>query len=193
MKNYVPLLLAPLTSLLVAASAHAGSTSASSDRARLEMALSCHGGAQPHELIGWISSLGGGAIVESPRIPSGAEYTMPNPVYVLGFPATRVNIRAFHGQDRDFTVYETVFPDKSFRSITSIAGLTPDQAGNYQQRVGKNHLYLREQAGVTYVTCTMGVHGPGLKRALRDPEGDMVQHDAAISSAATGHQDAPQQ
>lgn len=168
------LLLAVLASFQFGNAAHADSTDKTGSKARLEMALSCHGSAQPHELIGWISRLGGGAILESPRVPSGAEYTIPDPVYVLGFPATRMNIRAFHGNGRDFTVYETIFPDKPFRSIASIAGLTPDAAGNYQQRIGKNHLYLREQAGVTYVTCAFGVHGPGLERALHAPLPDQA-------------------
>ena len=162
-------LLAVLATFPLSRVAHADTTNMTGSKARLEMVLSCHGSAQPHELIDWISKLGGGAILESSRVPSGAEYTIPDPIYVLGFPATRMNIRAFHGNGRDFTVYETIFPDKPFRSIASIAGLTPDVAGNYQQRVGKNHLYLREQAGVTYVTCAMGVHGPGLERALHTP------------------------
>ncbi len=149
---------------------HTATADAASDKARLEMALSCHGSAQPHELITWVSTLGGGAIIDSTRTESGTEYTLPNPVYVLGFPTTRVNIRSFHGASRDFTVYESIFPDKSFRSIASIAGLTPDQAGNYQQRIGKNQLFLREQANVTYVTCAIGVHNSGLERALHAPE-----------------------
>ncbi|WP_323025734.1 hypothetical protein [Castellaniella sp.] len=155
---------------LLAVTLHAtASADTSSDKARLGMALSCQGSAQPHELISWISNLGGGAIINSIRVESGTEYTLPDPVYVLGFPVTRANIRAFHGASHDYTVYEAIFPDKSFREIASIAGLTPDEAGNYQQRIGKNHLYLREQGDATYVTCAIGVHRSGLGRALHAP------------------------
>ena len=156
--------------VLVAMSAHATAfADASSDKARLGMALSCQGNAQPHELTSWISNLGGGAIIDSTRVESGTEYTLPDPVYVLGFPTTRANIRAFHGAGQDYTVYESIFPGKPFRELASIAGLSPDEAGNYQQRVGKNHLFLREQGDVTYVTCAIGVHRSGLGRALHTP------------------------
>lgn len=164
------LLVATAVAVFGLAVANPSAADTTSDKARLEMALSCHGSAQPHELISWITGLGGGSVVDSTREESGTEYTLPDPVYVLGFPTTRINIRSFRGASRDFTVYETIFPDKSFRSIASIAGLAPDQAGNYQQRVGKNQLFLRDQANVTYVTCAIGVHGPGLERALHAPE-----------------------
>ncbi len=156
--------------LMVALTHISASADTSSDKARLGMALSCQGSAQPHELITWVTGLGGGPIINSSRIESGAEYTWPDPVYVLGFPTTRANIRAFHGAGRDYTVYESIFPDKSFRALASITGLSPDEAGNYQQRVGKNHLFLREQGGITYVTCAIGVHRSGLERALHAPE-----------------------
>jgi len=177
-------LLLAVASLQFGATAYSAPTDTTSDKTRLEMALSCHGSAQPHELIGWISNFGGAAIVDSARTLIGTEYTLPNPVYVLGFPTTRLNIRAFHGQDRTFTVYETIFPDKPFRSIASIVDLAPDEAGNYQQRVGKNHLFLREQAGVTYVTCAIGVHSAGIKRALH------AQADDETSITNTGDQHA---
>ncbi|WP_157122579.1 hypothetical protein [Bordetella flabilis] len=165
-------LVVALISMQGVAQARPDAQDPQTSRGQLEMALSCHGGAQPHELISWISNLGGGPIMDSARSTTGAEYTIPNPVYVLGFPATRFNIRSFRGQDRDFAVYETVFTDKSFRSIASIAGLSPDVAGNYERRVGNNHLFLRQQGDVTYVTCAMGVHGPGLAQALHAPETD---------------------
>lgn len=120
--------------------------------------------------------MGGGSIVESASLDAGAEYTLPNPLYVLGFPATRVNVRALRGHDQTFNVYETILPDTSFRSIASIAGLSADEAGNFQQRAGKNHLFLREQSGVTYITCAMGIHRQGLERALHAPDQAEIQH-----------------
>lgn len=132
----------------------------------MEMAFSCNGNAKPTEVIGWINDLGGGSIVHSKQAQGGHEYTLPNPIHVLGFRATHHSIRSLQGAERSFDVYETIFPNTSFRSIAGIAGLVPDEAGNYHQRVGKNHLFLREQAGATYVTCAMNVHASGLERAL---------------------------
>lgn len=135
-------------------------------RTLMEMTFSCNGSAKPAEVTGWINSLGGGAIVHSKQAQSGQEYTLPNPIHVLGFRATHHSIRSLQGAERSFDVYETIFPNTSFHSIANIAGLSSDEAGNYHQRVGQNHLFLREQAGVTYVTCAMGVHASGLERAL---------------------------
>lgn len=177
MKKHTRTVLSTMLGVLVFTSATNAETS--NARARMEMAFSCNGNARPTEVISWIEELGGGAIVGSSQAQGGTEYTIPNPIYVLGFRATHYSIRSMHGAERNFDVYETIFPDTPFRSIASIAGLSADEAGNYHQRVGKNHLFLREQAGVTYVTCAMHVHASGLERALRkkeDPRAKEEEH-----------------
>lgn len=125
-------------------------------QAKLQAVLSCETSAKPAEVVAWIKQLGGKAIVQkSPE--SDAEYTLQSPVDVYGRPVTRLSLHKGSNGEGDFDEYSAIFTGEPLATVARLADVSPDASGTYRKAIGGNDLVLRQESGVTYITCANGV------------------------------------
>lgn len=165
----------PLLLSLACAAAHADTLDQPEANARLTQVLTCKRNVSPEQFETLVKAAKGKTIVQASDLSDG-EYTVPNPLDVYGRAITRLSMHPGSNGEGDFNSYAGAFSGESIQTVARLADITKDDVGDYKKEAGNHDLWLYEDGGDTYISCSYDVRTlvKTIKRTARDAA-DAVQ------------------
>lgn len=126
-------------------------------KSRLINILACNTQEAPTAVASLVRTLGGIAIVNH-HVRENYDFTLPNPIELFGQPVTRILVHPRSNDYGDYDEYAAVVDTANVAIVAQIAGIDVDPQGRYLQRIGGHEFRIREDQGVTTISCAYDVH-----------------------------------
>lgn len=149
-------LAVPLLVSLACSTAYAEKLDQPEANARLAQVLTCKRSVSPEQFEALVKAANGKAIVQASDLSDG-EYTVPNPLDIYGRPVTRLSLHPGSNGEGDFNTYGGAFSGESIQTVAKLADIPKDEVGDYKKEAGNHDLWLYEDSGSTYISCSYDV------------------------------------